>query len=187
MTSAQALPAPTNMVPTARVRRWPALAAATYIGIFCLVAGGAVVWSLANGTSLGEDGVVILAISLRLVTVALALASIMAWGNRVPGWIVLAGLWGAAAVQLLYPLAETVVKLLILTGVMEPLNKGISDLSAEGWFNFGATWLVWGIPGVLFALAALSYGARRAVNDWWVLFGVVGGGVLLLGLGLVIG
>jgi hypothetical protein len=70
---------------------------------------------------------------------------------------------------------------------MAPVNKGISNLSAEGWFNFGATWLIWGIPGVLFALAALSYRARRTVNGWWVLFGVVGGGVLLLGLGLVIG
>jgi hypothetical protein len=171
----------------APVRRWPALAAATYIAVFCLVAGAAVLWSIARGSSWTDNGVVLLAIFLRMLTVAFALASVQRWGAHVPSWLVLAGLWGAAAVQLVYPLAETVVKTLILSGVMHPIDKGISNMSAEGWFNFSATWAVWGVPGVLFLLAALSYRAHTPVRARWVLLGVVGGMTLLGGLGLLIG
>jgi hypothetical protein len=171
----------------APVRRWPALVAATYIGVFCLVAGAAVLWSIARGTSWNHNGVVLLAIFLRLLTVALALASVQRWGAHVPSWMVLAGLWGAAAVQLVYPVAETAVKILILSGVMHPIDKGISNMSAEGWFNFSATWAVWGVPGVLFLLAALFYRARTPIRARWVLLGVTGGVALLGGLGLLIG
>lgn len=167
--------------------RWPALAIAAYVGLFCVIALAAVLWAVADGSPWGEQGVVLLAIGLRLVSIAIALASVQRWGDRVPAWIVLAGLWGAAAVQLLYPVAETVVKALILTGIMEPINKGISNMSAEGWFNFGAMWAVWGVPGVLFLLAALAYRARRPARGWWVLLGLAGGAVLLFGLGLLIG
>jgi hypothetical protein len=146
-----------------------------------------VAWNLARGASWNDNGVVILAISLRMLTVALALASVQQWGRRVPSWIVLAGLWGAAAVQLVYPVAETVVKGLILTGAMEPINKGISNMSAEGWFNFAATWTIWGIPGILFLLAALSYRARTPVRARWILLGLAGGTALLGGLGALIG
>jgi hypothetical protein len=90
-------------------------------------------------------------------------------------------------VQLSYPLAETVVKALILTGAIEPIGKGISTMSAVGWFNFAGTWLVWGVPGALFLLAARAYGRRVAVARRWVLLGVLGGLGLLLGLGLLIG
>jgi hypothetical protein len=80
-----------------------------------------------------------------------------------------------------------VVKSLILTGLIDPLDKGISNMSGEGWFNFGATWLVWGVPGALFALTALDYGRRVAARGRWVALGAVGGVVLLGGLGLLIG
>ncbi len=173
--------------PKTTYRRWPALLAAGYVGAFCLIAGGAVLWDLLRGTSLAQDGVVILAICLRMVTVAMALASVRRWGERVPSWMVLAGLWGAAAVQLMYPVAETAVKALILTGAMAPIDKGISNMSPEGWFNFGAAWAVWGVPGVLFLLAALSYGTRAAARGRWVLLGILGGAVLLVGLGVLIG
>jgi hypothetical protein len=173
--------------PRVEARRWPALAAAASIGLFCLITGSAVAWNMARGTSWNDNGVVILAISLRMLTVALALASVQQWGRRVPSWIVLAGLWGAAAVQLVYPVAETVVKGLILTGVLDPIDKGISNMSAEGWFNFAATWTIWGIPGVLFLLAALSYRARTPVRARWILLGLTGGTALLGGLGVLIG
>ena len=167
--------------------RWPALAAASYIAVVCLVTGVAVLWNVARGASWGENGVVVLALSLRMLTVAMALASVQPWGPRVPSWILLAGLWGAAAVQLMYPVAETVVKALILIGAMDPVDKGISNMSSEGWFNFGATWVVWGIPGILFLLAALSYRSRTPVGGRWVLLGILGGVVLLGGLGVLIG
>ncbi|AGZ38458.1 hypothetical protein [Actinoplanes friuliensis] len=167
--------------------RWPALAAAWYIGIFCLVTSNVVLWTFFQGKTLTDNGVVVLAIVLRLVTVLLAVASIAGWGRFVPGWLLLAGLWGAAAVQLAYPIAETVVKALILTGVMEPINKGISNMSAEGWFNFGATWLIWGVPGLLFVFAARAYARRVHVDKRWVVLGILGGLGLLLGLGVIIG
>ena len=189
--SINTLPVPDTAAPAmaapAPVRRWPALAAASYIGLFCLVAGTAVLWTVAHGASWNDNGVVLLAISLRMLTVALALASVQRWGARVPAWLVLAGLWGAAAVQLVYPVTETVVKTLILSGAMHPIDKGISNMSAEGWFNFSATWVVWGIPGVLFLLAALAYRAHTAVRARWILLGVLGGAALLVGLGLLIG
>jgi hypothetical protein len=167
--------------------RWPALAAAGYVGLFCVIATAAVGWSLAHGTPIADLGVVLLAIGLRLLTVGIALASVRRWGEQLPAWLVLAGLCGAAAVQLLYPVAETVVKTLILTGLVHPIDKGISNMTAEGWFNFAATWAIWGVPGVLFALAALSFRARRPARPQWVLLGLVGGAVLLVGLGALIG
>jgi hypothetical protein len=173
------------LVPAAR--RWPALAAAGWVGTFCLVTGTVVTWALLTGGSLAENGVVLLAIGLRVVTVLMALAAVQRWGRSVPGWLLLAGLWGAAAVQLAYPVAETVVKGLILGGLIDPIDKGISNMSGEGWFNFAATWLIWGVPGVLFALAALTYGRQIAARGRWVALGVVGGVVLLGGLGMLIG
>jgi hypothetical protein len=167
--------------------RWPALVAAWYVAVVCVGFGNLVVWHLFNGKTLADVGVVLLALGLRLLTILLAVASVAGWGRFVPGWLLLAGLWGAAAVQLSYPLAETVVKALILTGAIEPIGKGISTMSAVGWFNFAGTWLVWGVPGALFLLAARAYGRRVAVARRWVLLGVLGGLGLLLGLGLLIG
>ena len=117
----------------------------------------------------------------------MAAATISAVGRRVPSWMLLAGLWGAAAVQIVYPLAETIVKALILLHVMDPIDKGISNMTAEGWFNFAAAWTIWGIPGVLFALAALSYRRRVTVRTRFVLLGLVGGVAFLFGLGALIG
>ena len=173
--------------PAPGYRRWPALAAAAWVGTFCVVTGSVVTWVLLSGGSLAENGVVLLAVGLRALTVLMALAAVQRWGRLVPGWLLLAGLWGAAAAQLAYPVAETVVKSLILTGLIDPLDKGISNMSGEGWFNFGATWLVWGVPGALFALTALDYGRRVAARGRWVALGAVGGVVLLGGLGLLIG
>jgi hypothetical protein len=181
--------APARPAPPAPVapRRWPALAAAAWVGAFCVVAGSAVTWALVTGGSFSEHGVVLLAIGLRVVTVVMALAAVQRWGRLVPGWLLLAGLWGAGAVQLAYPVAETVVKGLILGGLVDPIDKGISNMSAEGWFNFGATWLIWGVPGVLFTLAALDHGRRVAGRGRAVALGIVGGVVLLGGLGMAIG
>ena len=171
----------------ATARRWPAALAAAWVGTFCVVAGGALVWSRLRGGVAADQEVVVLAIGLRLVTVAIALASIQAWGRRLPDWVVLGGLWGAGAVQIAYPLAETVVKVAILTGLMEPVSKGISNMSATGWFNFGMTWLIWGVPGVLFVVAAVLFGRRVRHARWWAALAVLAGVVLLGGLGLLIG
>ncbi|MEV4133495.1 hypothetical protein AB0J72_15155 [Dactylosporangium sp. NPDC049742] len=74
------------------------------------------------------------------------------------------------------------MKTLILTGLMDPIDKGIS-----GWFNVGAMWLVFGVPGVLFVMAARSFGRRHPVRLGWIAFGLLAGAGLLFGLGLAIG
>lgn len=186
MTPDAAVPTPTALADR-RAPRWPAALAAAWVGTFCLVTGGALVWSRVTGGSTADQEVVVLAIALRLVTVAVALAAIQPWGRRLPDWVVLGGLWGAGAVQVAYPLAETVVKLAILAGVMEPLDKGISLMTAEGWFNFGMTWLIWGVPGVLFVIAAVLFGRRVRHARWWAALAVLAGVVMLGGLGLLIG
>ncbi|NKY40000.1 hypothetical protein [Cellulomonas septica] len=179
--------APPAVDPGNPAPRWPAVLAAAWVGTFCLVAGGALIWSRVRGGGTADQEVVVLAIALRLVTVAVALASIQSWGRRLPGRVVLGGLWGAGAVQLAYPLAETVVKTATLAGLMEPLDKGVSDMSVQGWFNFGATWLIWGVPGALFVLAAVVFGRRLPHARAWALLSVLAGIGFLAGLGLLIG
>ena len=170
-------------------RSWPAYWAAGWIGAFCglvlLVAGYN---QLFRGMPLDVGGkIALFATGLRLFTVAIALAAVQSWGRRLPGWLVFAGLCGVAAAQLLYPLAETTVKLAILVGVVQPFGKGISNMSAEGWFNFGAAWLIWGVPGVLFAAAAVSFKRRYAVSALGAALGLLGGAAALLALGFIIG
>lgn len=178
---------PSAIAPAPRAPRWPAALAAAWVGAFCVITSGALVWSRLRGGSTADQEVVVLAVGLRLVTVAAALASIQPWGRRLPDWVVLGGLWGAGAVQLAYPLAETVVKLAILGGMIEPIDKGISSMTAEGWFTFGMTWLIWGVPGVLFVLAAVAFGHRVPHARRWALLAVVAGIGMLAGLGVLIG
>ncbi|MFD9950217.1 hypothetical protein ACFWYW_56380 [Nonomuraea sp. NPDC059023] len=134
------------------------------------------------------DGLIALgAVGLRILTVMLALASVRPWGGRLPGWLVLGGLWGSAAAQFVYPALELIVKLLILAGVPIALDKGISNMSATGWFNFAAAWVVFGVPAVLFGLAALSYQRRSATSSRFAWLGVLGGSAALMLIGLLIG
>lgn len=169
--------------------RWPAYAAAVSVGLFCVVVLGIVAKNLfVDGEPLGDTGpVLLLAVALRTLTVVMALATVRPWGGRVPGWMLLGGVWGAAGAQLIYPIAETVVKLLILTDVMAPIDKGISDMSSTGWFNFAAAWLIWGIPGALFVLIGLSYQRRSRTSLIWTLLGGLGGIALIFLLGALIG
>ncbi|HEY8598926.1 MAG TPA: hypothetical protein VIL85_10880 [Thermomicrobiales bacterium] len=57
----------------------------------------------------------------------------------------------------------------------------------DGWFNFGAAWLVEGIPGMLFAAAAVSFKRRYDVSLRGVTLGPVSGAAALLALGVIIG
>jgi hypothetical protein len=168
---------------------WPARTAAWYVGLSCAaVLALAVNNQIIHGEPFDAGAkLLLLATGLRLLTVLMAVASWRAWGRRVPGWLLLGGLWGAAATQLAYPVAELVVKLLILVGAMDPIHKGISNMTAEGWFNFAGVWLLWGVPGALFALAALSYQRRSGASLRWALVGCAAGVAFLFLLGLVIG
>ncbi|MEV0589467.1 hypothetical protein [Nonomuraea sp. NPDC050310] len=180
---------PTNQRNRSWAPLWPAYAAAGFVGLFCaVVLVLAAVNTVAEGAWPEGDGWIALgSVGLRILTIALALASVRPWGRRLPGWLVLGGLWGSAAAQFVYPALELIVKVLILAGVPIALHKGISNMSATGWFNFAAAWVVFGIPAVLFGLAAVSYQRRSAASPRFAWLGVLGGSAALLLIGVLIG
>ncbi len=137
------------------VRRWPAYAITAETGMFCLTVLVLAIadqglpqdrWNAGPGAGLGLT-------LLRLATIGLALLAIGVgnWSRRVPGWLMLSALAVAAGAQLAYPLAETAFRL----GLAQTAKT--TDTVAS-WLDFGASWLVWGVPGGFFALLALDYG-----------------------------
>lgn len=172
------------------VARWPVHAIVGFVGLFCSVV--AVLW-IRSHVFLGEAldataWVIAVATLLRVVTIVIALASIQRWGSRLPQALVTTGLWGSAAAQLVYPSAELVVKLAILTGIADLPSRGVGDMSGTGWFNLSMAWLIFGVPGALFVLAARSHRSRvGGPIGPWPFIGLGGGVVLLLGIGAVIG
>jgi hypothetical protein len=167
---------------------WPANVLTVGIGLFSAIALGAVAAKPLRGAELtGTDGVIVLACALRGLTVAMTQAAVRPWGSRVPGWLLLGGLWGAAAVQVVYPAAELVIKLLVLTGLVERTSLGATHTSPVAWFNLAMTIVIWAVPGVLMALSAVAYRRRTRVSALWAVLGVPGGLGFLLLLGLLIG
>ncbi|WP_114906635.1 hypothetical protein [Ornithinimicrobium murale] len=169
--------------------RWPAGAITVLIGAFVAVVGALWVTDHVLGSEpVDATGWVILAATLlRLATIGVALASIQHWGRQLPAGPLLAALWGCAAAQLIYPVAETMVKALILLGAVELPPVGIGNMTSTGWFNFAAAWLVFGVPGALFVAAARSYQNRTGARWCWAVAGTTGGGLALLTIGLIIG
>lgn len=98
---------------------WPAQAIAWSVGCFCVVLG--VLWMADHvwaGRSVDDDAAIIAgSLLLRACTVVIALSSISAWGRRLPSSLVLTGLWGCAAAQLVYPIAELGAKTLAVVGL----------------------------------------------------------------------
>ncbi|KHL09061.1 UNVERIFIED_CONTAM: hypothetical protein LK11_54740 [Mumia flava] len=135
----------------------------------------------------GTAWIILGATLLRILTIGIALASVQAWGRALPNALVLTGLWGCAAAQIVYPATELVVKVAVLLGLLDLPPTGIGNMSATGWFNFSMAWLVFGVPGLLFVAAARSYVSRRGSAGWWPLVGTVAGTVLLFGIGWMIG
>jgi hypothetical protein len=168
---------------------WPAYAIAVTVGLFVVVVGA--LW--VAGHVVGDDPlddtawVILGATVARAATVALALASVRDRGRRIPAPLIETGLWGCAAAQLAYPLAELVAKLLILGGLLDLPSRGISDMTSTGWFNLAAAWLVFGVPGALFTAAAGSHRNRRGVRGPWPGIGAAAGVLALLGIGLLLG
>lgn len=172
------------------VSRWPVHLIVGFVGLFCAVVG--VMWFRSH-IILGDEldataWVVAGATLLRIVTILIALASIQQWGARLAAAWVTTGLWGCAAAQLVYPLAELVVKFAVLAGVVDVPSTGVGNMSGTGWFNLAMTWLIFGVPGGLFVLAARSYRNRVGgpVGPWPAI-GLISGVLLLFGIGFVIG
>ncbi|QHT66998.1 hypothetical protein GXP67_10235 [Rhodocytophaga rosea] len=107
------------------------------------------------------------ALLLRIFTIVVALASIQKWGQQFPPWAVLGGLSGSASAQLIYPIAELFAKLVLLTSLIESSTTGLGNMSLTGWFNLSAMCVIFGIPGMLFVLAAKSYKQSTAISNRW--------------------
>lgn len=169
--------------------RWPAFAVAWSVGLFCVAVGG--MWAVDHvlrGEAVDETGWVIFgSLVLRVLTIGIALSSVMAWGSHLPTNLVLTGLWGCAAAQLTYPAAELVAKVAVLAGLVDLPSRGVGNMTATGWFNFAAVWLVFGVPGLLFILAAHSWRNRRGGSLRWPLIGIGAGTVALFAIGMLIG
>lgn len=160
-----------------------------FVGVFCLVVASIWTWDhLIRGTPVDATGWIIAgATLLRLITIAIALAGVQNWGRRLPQPMVAAGLWGCASAQLLYPVTETVVKAAVVMGLLDLPAAGIGNTTATGWFNFAAAWSVFGLPGVLFVIAARDHHRRYPAPWWWRVGGLLAGAAVLFGIGYVIG
>lgn len=185
-------PAPARSVPDSErfVARWPVHAIVGFVGLFCAVVG--ILWihgHVVRGDRVDATAWVIAgATLLRVLTIVIALASIQRWGSRLAPALVTTGLWGCAAAQLVYPVAELVAKLAVVAGVLDLPSRGIGNLSGTGWFNLAMAWLIFGVPGGLFLLAARSHRNRVGgpVGPWPAV-GLVGGVLVLFAIGFVIG
>lgn len=179
----------TNPAPERRfVATWPAAAIGWSVGLFCAAVLGLWLWDhVVTGSPVDETGWIVLAATvLRAGTVVVALASVRGWGRRLPGCLVHVGLWGCASAQLVYPFAESVAKLLVLAGVVTLPPTGIGNLGTDGWFNLAMAWLVFGVPGLLFVLAARSWAARHDSSRVRAVAGLLLGVVALFGIGALV-
>ena len=169
--------------------RWPVYTITAFVGLFVVIV--LVMWinsHLIKKEPTDKTAWIILgALVLRALTVVIALASILKWGNKFAPWLILAGLSGCASAQLIYPLAELVVKLTILTGLIHMPSKGLGNMSPTGWFNLGAVWLIFGIPGALFVKVAVNFKEIHELPRKWYFVGGALGIAALFAIGLLIG
>ena len=114
---------------------------------------------------------------LKLAGAALAVATVQRWGDRLPGWLLTAGMWGAGGVLLFY--GGPNLGLLLATGrLTAPLGLAGGELVVPGW-TYAMFFIV---PGVLFALAGRDYQRRSATSVRWAAAGLLGAPALLAAL-----
>jgi hypothetical protein len=159
------------------------------VGLFVVVVAAAWVWShVVRGDPLDAVALIILgATLLRIGTLLVAWAAVCRWGRRLPQGPLVGALWGCALAQLVYPVAELVVKLLVLTRIVPSGTGGVRNMSAVGWGNFAAAAVVFGVPGALFAVLGHRVRVRRQVPARWAWIGGAGGVVALGLIGVAIG
>lgn len=172
-----------------RVAPWPVYAIVVLVGGFVLIVLAMWISShLLKQEPIDQTAwIIIAALLLRIFTIIIALASIQKWGKHLPSWVVLGGLSGSASAQLIYPIAELTVKLVLLTGLIESSSTGLGNMSLTGWFNLSAVWVIFGIPGILFVLAAKNYKRSTSLSDRWIWIGGLLGIMSLFFIGFLIG
>lgn len=160
-----------------------------FVGLFVLLVTALWLYGhIIQGELIDQTAWIILGASIiRFLTIVVAMASIQPWGEKLATWVILGGLSGAASAQLAYPIAELVVKLIILTGLLEYPAKGVGNMTPTGWFNLAAVWFIFGLPGILFLQAAQNYRARKGLSTRWLWLGGLLGIIVLVSIGLLIG
>ncbi|WP_057938084.1 hypothetical protein [Algoriphagus resistens] len=142
-----------------------------------------------NQERIDETGWIILGASIiRLITLGIVFMALRTYSTPVKRntKLIALALFACSSGQLVYPLAELFVKLLVLVGLWESTGKGISNMQAEGWFNHGAAWLIFGIPGILFVRIGLQYSHSFRISRFYLFAGSVLGILLLLLIGVLI-
>lgn len=169
--------------------RWSAYAIAVWVGGFVVIVTGLLVTNHVIGGQPADavTAIVVFATALRALTVGFALATVQSWGRRLPPPVLTMALWGSAAAQLFYPVAETIIRTLVAAEVLDLGSSGLADTSLTGWLHSIAVWAVFGIPGALFVHVGLSFQRRRAVGPRWAWTGAILGLLFFLAIGLIIG
>lgn len=171
-----------------KVTRWPVYAITVGVGGFVVIVSAMWINShLLQQEPIDQTAWIILAaLLLRVFTMIIALSSVQKWGQYFPSWAVLGGLSGAGSAQLIYPIAELLVKLVLLTGLLESSPIGLGNMSLTGWFNLSAVWVIFGLPGILIVLAAKNYKRSRSLTNRWIWIGGLLGIITLFFIGLLI-
>lgn len=169
----------------------------SFYGIILIIGGFSLyvlsAWSvdhILNNKPVDEIGWIILGAStIRLITIGIALFALRSYSSseiKNTGLIAFS-LFACCSGQLIYPLAEFFVKILVLFGSWESTGKGISNIGAEGWFNHGAAWLIFGLPGIFFLIIGLQYSHYFSVRRVYLFTGSIVGVLLLFLIGAIIG
>jgi hypothetical protein len=172
--------------PPARWTRWSAYALAAWATAFAgvnvyLQFGGIAadnplrdVWGALTVMNLSV-------IVLKLAGAATALASVQAWGRRLPNWLLTGFLWGAAGLLVLYAVLNFGV-MIADRGLTAATPLAGGQFIVPGW----AYVTFFGVPGLLFAAAGRDYRRRSGTSSRWVVLGLVGApallGIILYGL-----
>lgn len=159
--------------------RWSAYGVAAWAAAFA----GVNVWLMVGGVAadnplreVSEAMTVmnLLVIVLKGLGAATALASVQAWGRRLPRWLLTGFMWGAGGLLLLY--AALNFGMMIADGQLTatvPLAGGQFIVPAWAYATFFA------VPGILFTAAGRDYQRRSRTSRRWAILGLLGAPLLL--------
>jgi hypothetical protein len=112
-------------------------------------------------------------VGLKLVGAAVALATVQAWGRRVPAPLLTVGAWGAAGVLLLYAITGLLSAVAADALTTSILAGGTFRVPAWAYLGFFA------VGGLLFAVTAWRHQQRTATRWPWMVIGLLGAPLLL--------
>jgi hypothetical protein len=167
--------------------RWPTATITIIAGGFVAIVTAAWIWSHAVRGAVIDDVAVIIAAATvaRAVSIGVSFAGLAQ--RPVLPRMVNTALAGFGAAQLIYPVAEAAVKVLVVVGIVESSPAGVRNLSGTGWFNFAAVVVVFGVPGVMFQIQTRQHARRHAISVRYNAIGGVAGVLALTAIGVAVG